>query len=693
MIKFVWNNKYKLLSLIILVFGISIYKLKNPTIFYDSQRILDYADNVKNDFDSIEKTNLFLIGIEFEKKVQFENIVQLQSIHEELNENKNILFIQNIFNDISLTNQNFLIPFGFNKKIENKKDFNFLIDEAKKKESLFISKDQKKLSFIIELKKNVDENFNKNFIKQIENRFKNINDCEIYITGQVKAELYIKERVISELIYITFFSALFCCLILWYFSRNIKFVTLVVTSVLFSISITFMIAKILFGGIELVMIIMPAILFIVCVSDFMHLVNNNKQNKKIKFEYFSQKINDIGKPVALTSITTAIGFLSFCFSNVLPITRLGIITTIGIIISLLVILVTYAICVDLKLHKFVGSSLVEEKVEKLIFKLVNFQSHKKSPIILLMMSFLCFVGLYNFEINNHINDEFNKSSQLYKEMKFFDDNFGGYKQVDFNIDVKDDLELENILEFEKKIKTFGFVVDNSLFGFSENTKFLNKNYLSELKDEKISIKSRMPDIGSKKSFILFDKISEMASELNIELEIRGNGYLFDKLSNKITQEILVGLFMAISSICLLFLIISNFNFKYLLIILIPNTFPIFVCVGIMSLGGFYFSLSNAFIFAIIFGLIVDDSIHIISSYKFNIKRGLNHQLAIKKSLNFTGRAVIKTTIVIIITLIPLLFSEFNSISQLGFLTIISAIIAIIFDLIYLPKLIGKLLNS
>ena len=92
MIKFVWNNKYRLLSLIILVFGISIYKLKNPTIYYDSQRILDYADNVKNDFDSIEKTNLFLIGIEFEKKVQFENIVQLQSIHEELNENKNIYY-------------------------------------------------------------------------------------------------------------------------------------------------------------------------------------------------------------------------------------------------------------------------------------------------------------------------------------------------------------------------------------------------------------------------------------------------------------------------------------------------------------------------------------------------------------------------------------------------------------------------
>tara|TARA_B100001093_G_C26357803_1_gene813133 strand:- start:77 stop:682 length:606 start_codon:yes stop_codon:yes gene_type:complete len=201
----------------------------------------------------------------------------------------------------------------------------------------------------------------------------------------------------------------------------------------------------------------------------------------------------------------------------------------------------------------------------------------------------------------------------------------------------------------------------------------------------------MPDIGSKKSLVLMNKIKKAANDLNIKIQIKGNGYLFDKLSDKITLEILFGLMIAVLTICLLFLIISSFNFKYLLIILIPNTFPIFVCIGIMSLGSFYFSLSNAFIFAIIFGLIVDDSIHIITSYRFNILRGLNKKEAIDKSIRITGRAVIKTTMIIIVTLIPLLFSEFNSISQLGLLTIISAIVAIIFDLIYLPKLIRYLL--
>ena len=147
-------------------------------------------------------------------------------------------------------------------------------------------------------------------------------------------------------------------MVLWIFSRNIKFVVIVIGSVLISVSISFMISQVLFGGIELVMIIMPAILFIVCISDFMHLVNNAGITKKTSVDYFKYQINNIGKPVALTSLTTAIGFLSFCFSNVLPITRLGLITTIGILVSLLVILVTYAICVDLKLHQIKGLSLI-----------------------------------------------------------------------------------------------------------------------------------------------------------------------------------------------------------------------------------------------------------------------------------------------------------------------------------------------
>ena len=692
MIKFVWQHKYTLLFFIIICFGFSIFKLKDPTIFYDSERILQFADDIEIEKDeNINSSNLFLVGVEYEKSVQFENIIKLQAVHYNLIDDKNIALTQSVFNDISLININFFLPFIANNKIKNKEDFNVFIDKIKKKESLFISNDQRKLFFIIELKSDLGEDFNKNFISNLEKNFNELGASAVYITGQVKAELYIKDKVIKELIYITFFSAFLCCLVLWFFSRNLKFVCVVITSVLFSISISFMISQVLFEGIELVMIIMPAILFIVCISDFMHLVNDNGNTKKSKLEYFKFQINNIGKPVALTSITTAIGFLSFCFSNVLPISRLGLITTIGIVISLFIILITYAICIDLNLHIIKGKKALNSKIDNLISGFINFQKSKKSFPLIILMFFLCLFGINYFEINNHVNDEFNKSSSLYKEMQFFDKNFGGYKQVSFNIEITDNIELDSVIELENKIKSLGFTIDFSLFGSFKDLKSINKNYLKEIKEKQISIKSRMPDIGSKKSIILIDEIKQIARDLNIKMQVKGNGYLFDKLSDKITLEILFGLMIAILTICLLFLIISNFNFKYLLIILIPNTFPIFVCVGLMSLGSFYFSLSNAFIFAIIFGLIVDDSIHIITSYRFNIIRRLNKKEAIDKSLRITGKAVIKTTMIIIVTLIPLLFSEFNSISQLGLLTIVSAVIAVIFDLIYLPKLIRSLL--
>ena len=688
MIKFVWKHKYRLLSLIILCFIFSIYTLKNPKIFYDSERILKYAEDLEIEKKEIDdSSNLFLVGVEYYEKVQLEDLIKLQSLHYDLYEDENITSSQSVFNDISLNGLNFFFPFGNKQKIENNKDFNDFIKKINTKESLFISKDQKKFFYIIILKSDLGEDFNKNFIKNLEYKFNTLEASSIYITSQVKGEIYIKEKVIKELLYITFISAFLCSLILWIFSRNIKFVSIVIISVLFSITISLMISQILFGGIELVMIIMPAILFIVCISDFMHLVNDNGETKKSKLEYFKYQVNNIGKPVALTSITTAIGFLSFCFSNVLPISRLGMITTIGISISLFVILVTYSICIELNLHVIKGKNLQTNKIDNLISKFIKFQNSKKSIPLIFIMSFLCLLGINYFEINNHIYDEFNKSSDLYKEMQFFDKNFGGYKEVYFNIEIKDNLKLDSIIKLENEIKSMGFTLDYSLFGSFKDLKSINENYFQEIEEKQISMKTRMPDIGSKESLILYNKINQKANDLNIKIQLKGNGYLFDKLSDKITLEILFGLMIAILTICLLFLIISNFNFKYLLIILIPNTFPIFVCIGLMSLGTFYFSLSNAFIFAIIFGLIVDDSIHIITSYRFNILRGVNKNEAIDKSLRVTGKAVIKTTLIIIVTLIPLLFSEFNSISQLGLLTIVSAIIAIVFDLIYLPKLI------
>ena len=133
---------------------------------------------------------------------------------------------------------------------------------------------------------------------------------------------------------------------------------------------------------------MPAILFIVCVSDLMHLNNDSKIMAKSKIEFFKKKSKNIGVPVALTSLTTAIGFLSFCFSDVLPITRFGFITTLGIVISLFIILVSYAIRVDLNFHQLKGNDWANKKIKISISDISNIKSRFAYYSILSLMIFL-----------------------------------------------------------------------------------------------------------------------------------------------------------------------------------------------------------------------------------------------------------------------------------------------------------------
>ena len=63
--EFVWKQKYKLLLVIIFLFVFSSYKLIDPQVFYDSERILQYADDIKIEKEeNINSGNLFLLMLQ-----------------------------------------------------------------------------------------------------------------------------------------------------------------------------------------------------------------------------------------------------------------------------------------------------------------------------------------------------------------------------------------------------------------------------------------------------------------------------------------------------------------------------------------------------------------------------------------------------------------------------------------------------
>ena len=645
----------------------SLYNLQSFKVYFDSERIIELS-NVDKDIieKSIDDSNLLLLGVKLDEEFSYVSAKSIKDVIDQLDSNYYVKSVKSIFNERVLLSESFIpIPIKL-VSLKSADNFNNSLNNIKNFKSHFISNDLKNLLFVIKCKNLVDEELKIDFINDLEIKFSNISRANINVTGQIKSEIYMKQKILNEIIIFIIFSVLLCSVMLWYFIRGIKLVFACVSSIILSICYSFSISNFLFGGIELIMIIIPAIIFIITISDFMHLLNH-KHLTSNKYKLFNYQLLNIGKPVFLTSLTTAIGFLSFTFGSFEPLMRFGIVTTLSIFICLFIIVTSYALVIDLNLISRVKEKLTIKTLE-FIFKV--FDHNKK--IVVSFFLFLSVIGIVSINIDNFLTDEINPKSELYKEINYFEKNFGGIKPLSFSLVNSDKSSTGDFTEFLASKKTTTDIV-------------------FERKDTTL-VKARINDIGAVESKKLYNAINDFTDNYKYDFSIGGVGYLFDQISNELTYEVLIGLLLAIVLIGFIFVVINDFNLRYLFVSLIPNLVPMLSCLGVLSFFGFYLSLSNAFIFAIVFGLIVDDSIHIISAYSINRKSKLSIAQSIKYCYDNTFHAVIKTTLIIIVTLIPLLFSEFKSISQLAYITMISALFALIFDLLILPVLLRKFIK-
>ena len=661
MIRFFW--KYRFVNLILILFFsvLALFNFNNFKVFFDSERIIELSSTDKDIVQkSIDDKNLLLIGCSLSDSLTYSKSIKINDVLSSIGKHKFISSVNSVFNEKIILNQS-IIPTPINLfDLSNDVTYKNSINKLKFHQSNFISKNKKNLLIIIKSNDLDNELQKKQLLDFLDNKFSELTFLSASITGQQKSEIYMKIAVVKEVLIFVLISSLLCSFILWYFQRSFKLVLVSLISNFISITLSFSLSVFLFGGIELVMIIIPAIIFIITISDFMHLLNTNKPLFN-KYKLFRFQMMNIGQPVFLTSLTTAIGFLSFVFGAFQPLVRFGIVTTLSIFISLFIIITLFSFIIDLRLIKKNVLTLLLIRIRASLSLIFPYRK-----IILFLFVVLSVIGISKIQIDNFLTDELNNKSVLLKEINFLEKNFGGIKPLSFEIS-------------NDKLDHFNKIADEN--NINIDFKFYN--------NDNVLLKTRIKDIGSLKSNILYEKVKNSHGD---NVKVGGVGYLFDKISNDLTVEVLYGLIIAMFLIGFLFVAFNNFNFNYLFVSLIPNIIPLLSCLGLFSLFGFYISLSNAFIFAIVFGLIVDDSIHIISAYSINRRKKKSVKYCIEYCHDKTFNAVIKTTIVIILSLIPLIFSEFKSISQLASITITSAVIAVVFDLLFLPSMLKRFIK-
>ena len=438
MIRFFWKCRYFNLAIILFCLALCAFSFDDFKVYFDSERIIELVDVDKDIIEkSIDDSNLLLVSVNISDTFSFQRALHISSVLETIKTNDNIHSVRSVFNERVLISKS-IMPISLKLlDLDNIVDFENSLIKIKNYHSNFITDDFKNLLFIVKCKDLDEESEKINLLEFLDNQFSGIFSSDINITGQIKSEIYIKDNVIRELIFFILISSVLCSLIIFYFTRNFKLVLVSLISIFISIIFSFTISNFLFGGIELVMIIIPAIIFIITISDFMHLLNI-RNVWRLKYRLFRFQLIEIGRPVFLTSLTTAIGFLSFTFGSFTPLMRFGIITTFSIFVSLFVITTLFALTVDSSILQKTNNDISLLSKTNTLLSLLN---PYRKVLLAFFVVFFCF-GCVNFKVDNYLTDEINHRSHLYKEIQHFEQNFGGIKPISLTLkNYKEDVNL------------------------------------------------------------------------------------------------------------------------------------------------------------------------------------------------------------------------------------------------------------
>ena len=88
--------------------------------------------------------------------------------------------------------------------------------------------------------------------------------------------------------------------------------------------------------------------------------------------------------------------------------------------------------------------------------------------------------------------------------------------------------------------------------------------------------------------------------------------------------------------------------------------------------------------AIVIGIGVDDSIHLLDRYKFNRRQGLPIRPAMCEALVHTGRALVTTSLALALGFLVLMASAWQTISSFGFFVALSIVAALVSTVLLVP---------
>lgn len=171
----------------------------------------------------------------------------------------------------------------------------------------------------------------------------------------------------------------------------------------------------------------------------------------------------------------------------------------------------------------------------------------------------------------------------------------------------------------------------------------------------------------------------------VEIKPTGAVYTLVSTIGNLIWDLLSSFGIAFVVITLLMMVLLK-GLKIGLIAMVPNLMPVVVIMGVMHLSGIPIDMNNILIASISIGLAVDDTIHLLHHFRVNHLATGNVEESIRRAMAHSGRAMVSTTLILMLGFFVYMGAEMANIQRFGLLIGLTALFALLIDLFFAPAL-------
>ncbi len=504
-------------------------------------------------------------------------------------------------------------------------------------------------------------------------------------------------KSIKEKLFPLLFLGVF--LILLVITKSFKTAIFIFFPCLLASSVSLSVTKFFFHESNLVISIIPLLMFVINLSLVFHIYYTSLELKSFQKGVLSKK-----KPILLMVVTTFVGFLSLYFSSLKAISTFGLTSAMLILISSILTILWILSASnstdfllsreDCEVKGIVGRSLS------------GFLSMKKIMILSIIGIIIGGLSSKGIRVLTDATEYFPKDSFIKESILDVSTKVLGPPVLDIVLNLKKEATIDDL----KKLSTLEEILLKRLRQKSDHYNLLSANLFTKKANEIYTGDAKVPDhkfayltmfsqapISLRGGFPLDSdyRVSILAPPMNVhEYEELVNDVQivfkdYEKSFNGLYYHLMIAqkemIFTLFKSFSISLVVISFIAFiafkkvKVFFIFLFVNIVPVFISFFFLRIFGLSFNIATVMTYSISLGLIVDSSFHIIDTLdKEDLSDSFFYSTIVKP--------VSRSSLILTFCFLFFMINDFLPIQEFGICLSIIIFIGMIFDLKVLPTL-------